>query len=279
MTLEGAVVESICGTAPIEGADRARRIRKAARPYRRRATLSKPLRGDPSTSAAFAQGDTNKRRGIERRPIAQPAKIPCVIPSERRASRGIPARRSYGAVSWDRSSLVARRFEIRACVAPRDSLFGGGPSLPPNYYVYEHRLRHNRHPLYDEIIGVSDDLVPTQGSEAWPDGNVQPSNTPPLQRPGYIIPAQFHGYNYCGSGNNGGSTTPGTTDACCEAHDKCYGDNLSGKDVVRHFHGSGASSKQRKCDQALCACVKALKPTSNPYDLLMRFGITATFCY
>ncbi len=47
-----------------------------------------------------------------------------------------------------------------------DSLFGGGPSLPPNYYVYEHRLRHNRHPLYDDVIGVSDDLVPTQGSEA-----------------------------------------------------------------------------------------------------------------
>jgi hypothetical protein len=54
-------------------------------------------------------------------------------------------------------------------------LFGGsgGSSLPPNYYVFQHRLNrphHGRHPLYTDIIGVSNSLVVDQAStpEALP---------------------------------------------------------------------------------------------------------------
>jgi hypothetical protein len=48
---------------------------------------------------------------------------------------------------------------------------GGGSDLPPNYYVFQHRLNrphHGRHPLYTDIIGVSNTLIVDQARFAPP---------------------------------------------------------------------------------------------------------------
>jgi hypothetical protein len=95
-----------------------------------------------------------------------------------------------------------------------------------------------------------------------------------------IVDVQFWDWNYCGPGNNGGPAWLGTTDYCCELHDLCYGSGgLSGKDVLEHFHGKGASALQRGRDALLCGCVNAFGNISGPYDLLMRQGIRSVFCY
>lgn len=40
---------------------------------------------------------------------------------------------------------------------------GGGQSLPPNFYLFQHRLTFHRHPLYGQIIGVQ--VLVSQGSD------------------------------------------------------------------------------------------------------------------
>jgi len=76
-------------------------------------------------------------------------------------------------------------------------LFGGGPSLPPNYFVFQARLeRAGRHPQYDQIMKIARQLILTQASPVWElfsgPGTIPP-NVPPLLRADYsgqIIPAQ-----------------------------------------------------------------------------------------
>ena len=44
------------------------------------------------------------------------------------------------------------------------SLSGGGPSLPPNYYLFQGRLEDKKHPVYTVIIG--EQVIVDQGSPA-----------------------------------------------------------------------------------------------------------------
>jgi|GEM_PF-5907152 len=66
--------------------------------------------------------------------------------------------------------------------APHRVVIGGsGGSAPPT----PRQLFHARHPLYPVILGVSDGLIPTEGSEGKPEfcGDPQPCpNTRPLQK-------------------------------------------------------------------------------------------------
>ncbi len=66
-------------------------------------------------------------------------------------------------------------------------LFGGSPSYPPNYFLFQHRLTFHRHPLYPSYDGIPLDIVASQGSEA-PEvqPSMPPSNQPPLQRPDFL---------------------------------------------------------------------------------------------
>ena len=66
-----------------------------------------------------------------------------------------------------------------------DDFFSGGGSPP-----IPRQLTHRRHPLYGQIIGVQDGLIPTGGSSAPAANGGAPSNTPPLQRPEYTRPQQ-----------------------------------------------------------------------------------------
>ncbi len=74
-----------------------------------------------------------------------------------------------------------------------DSIFGGGASYPPNYWVFQARLnRAGRHPLYAGIIGVDPTLIPGQAEAAHCIcGDPQPCRKPPLQEkaacPGDIL--------------------------------------------------------------------------------------------
>ncbi|HUY25903.1 MAG TPA: hypothetical protein VMV27_00670, partial [Candidatus Binataceae bacterium] len=68
-------------------------------------------------------------------------------------------------------------------------LFGGGPSLPPNYFVFQARLeRAGRHPQYDQIMKIARQLILTQASPVWElfsgPGTIPP-NVPPLLRADY----------------------------------------------------------------------------------------------
>jgi Phospholipase A2-like domain len=189
--------------------------------------------------------------------------------------------------------LGAVAFGIDFLVNFFEDLFSG-PNSPP----IPRKLMHKRHPLYGEILGIDGDLIPTEGSSPLGGGTASdslessvsvtasggPSNAHPLQRPEYssqIIPVQFPGYNYCGPGNNGGATTPNTTDNCCKQHDLCYSSNgLNWIDAILHLGGLGVGAAQAKCDRALCDCVGTLKsaPLSG-YDYRMRNAIQQTFCY
>jgi hypothetical protein len=42
---------------------------------------------------------------------------------------------------------------------------GGGPSLPPNYFLFQHRLTFKRHPVYKDIVGIPQQLIVSQGSD------------------------------------------------------------------------------------------------------------------
>jgi len=157
-----------------------------------------------------------------------------------------------------------------------EDLFSGAENPP-----IPRQLMHKRHPLY-KLIGIQ--VLVDEGSSAPVASTGAPSSSPPLQLPGYsgqVIPVQFPGYNYCGPGNNGGTTTPNTTDDCCKQHDVCYGEHgLTGLDVLRHLSGETPGPEQQRCDQQLCECVNGL--TSAPlgtYDEHMRTGITNLFCY
>ncbi len=163
-----------------------------------------------------------------------------------------------------------------------DWLFGGG-GPPPT----PRKLLHQRHPLYPVILGIPDGLDPTEGSaapttsvEAAPEAapNEPPPNEPPLQKPGYMT-VQFHDYNYCGPGNNGGSTTPGTLDDCCRQHDNCYDQGgLSSNNVLPGHPGAGAGTAQRKCDQAFCDCIRFNSPIGLA-DRFLRYFAEGQFCY
>jgi len=163
-----------------------------------------------------------------------------------------------------------------------EDIFGGGSSPP-----IPRQLMHRRHPLYGQIIGILESLIPTEASPVsavFAGLGAAPSNVPPLQRADYsgqIIQVQFWGYNYCGPGNNGGPTAPNTTDECCREHDSCYGSRgLSGWDVLRHLAGANPSPGQQRCDQQLCNCVGGLGSAPiGAYDEHMRIGIGNLFCY
>jgi hypothetical protein len=158
-------------------------------------------------------------------------------------------------------------------------LFGGGgaPQIP-------RQLRHGRHPLYPVMLGIQNGLIPTEASAAFDlksaafissGPGATPSNVAPLQKPGYMT-VQYPEYNYCGPGNNGGTTTPDTTDNCCKQHDDCYAlHGLTAENM--HRPGQGASAAQQACDQQLCTCVSGLPGASGPYDALMQFGIRKYF--
>jgi len=45
-------------------------------------------------------------------------------------------------------------------------LFGGSPSLPPNYYLFERRLEYHKHQIYSEKLGIL--VMVTQGSLVMP---------------------------------------------------------------------------------------------------------------
>ena len=95
-----------------------------------------------------------------------------------------------------------------------------------------------------------------------------------------LMVAQFSGYNYCGPGNNGGPTQPGTLDNSCKAHDQCYGQNgLSAGSVSIFPPGAGAGPAQRKCDKALCNCLENNALLSGPYDVMIMGGAAYLFCY
>jgi len=161
-----------------------------------------------------------------------------------------------------------------------EDIFGGGSSPP-----IPRQLMHRRHPLYGQIIGILESLMPTEASPVsaiFAGLGAAPSNVPPLQRADYsgqIIQVQFWGYNSCGPGNNGRSTTPGTVDDCCTVHDKCYGPGLSAGNVSIFPPGRGAGPAQQKCDQALCNCLENKALPSGPYDAAVMAGAVFLFCY
>ena len=65
----------------------------------------------------------------------------------------------------------------------------------------------------------------------------------------------------CGPG--GGGPSEADLDNCCLLHDRCYGEaDLSGADVLKHYHGRGASNEQKECDAPLCECAKEVDPNS-----------------
>jgi hypothetical protein len=154
-------------------------------------------------------------------------------------------------------------------------LFGGGgaPQIP-------RQLRHGRHPLYPDILGVLFGLIPTEASAmlVFSASGATPPNVPPLLKPGYMT-VQFHGYNYCGPGNNGGPTTPGTLDDCCRQHDNCYDQGqLSSNNVLPGHPGAGARSAQTKCDQVFCDCMRFSAPIGLS-DRFLRYFAEGQFCY
>jgi hypothetical protein len=154
-----------------------------------------------------------------------------------------------------------------------EEIFGGGGSSPE----IPRQLRHGRHPLYPDILGVLFGLIPTEASAmlVFSASGAPPPNVAPLQKPGYMT-VQYPEYNYCGPGNNGGTTTPDTTDNCCKQHDDCYAlHGLTAENM--HRPGQGASAAQQACDQQLCTCVSGLPGASGPYDALMQFGIRKYF--
>lgn len=68
---------------------------------------------------------------------------------------------------------------IGATVSFFEDLFGGG-SAPPT----PRQLLHAQHPLYPVILGVSDGVIPTEGSEGKPElcGDAQFCGVLPLQK-------------------------------------------------------------------------------------------------
>lgn len=63
-------------------------------------------------------------------------------------------------------------------------LFGNGPSLPPNYFVFQARLqRGKRHPLYTSFDGLPIDIVLNEAPAAPTLSAIQgPENDPPLAK-------------------------------------------------------------------------------------------------
>jgi Phospholipase A2-like domain len=137
-----------------------------------------------------------------------------------------------------------------------------------------HLDRAGVHNLYPEIIGVAvKQLIVDQG----PSANATPAPKRPL---GKESNDPIPGYNYCGPGNNGGSTSPATTDDCCKAHDSCYDQyGLSGNNVVPGHAGYAVGPAQRNCDQALCGCIRMGPVPAGAYDRFVRWLIQGQFCY
>ena len=130
--------------------------------------------------------------------------------------------------------------------------FSGTPWMNPKRY-------EPGHPIQWSLLGLDGEL--NSGQER-----------------GYLT-VQFHGYNYCGPGNNGGPTTLGTLDACCRQHDDCYDQNhLSKNNVLPGHPGAGAGSAQRRCDQALCDCMRSATPAGWA-DSFLRYFAGGQFCY
>ncbi len=62
---------------------------------------------------------------------------------------------------------------------------GGGSSLPPNYYVFQHRINRShggRHPLYTDIIGMPTDIVVDQHRPHCLCGDPHPCKKSPLHK-------------------------------------------------------------------------------------------------
>ncbi len=149
---------------------------------------------------------------------------------------------------------------------------GGGPRKPRTFPKLQKKHRFG---LNFAAIGIESDQVMagsfTEASDIYREQT--PAN-------GMIQTVQFRGYNYCGPGNNGGSVQPDTTDACCKAHDQCYG-SLSGYDVLVHPFGIDAGKTQRGCDSQLCGCIQGLgdRNLKGFGDNALRYGIFGLFCY
>ena len=156
-----------------------------------------------------------------------------------------------------------------------EDIFGGGGPSEPWWWTREDTHPGGSPSTWAPLYGMPAAYPPNQEPSA---PSPAPSNQPPLQQPQYqsgVIPVQFYPYNYCGPGNNGGPTTPGTVDACCKAHDACYGRaGLSANNMATP--GSSASAAQQACDNQLCKCVGKAR-VSGPIDFLMRFGIREYF--
>jgi hypothetical protein len=165
------------------------------------------------------------------------------------------------------------------------NLFNGGGGGSQSSFVRQ--LLYRRHPLYVKILGVPVEIIITVASAAPVMENGAPSNTPPLQRVSDIdipgVTAPYTGNNYCGPGNYSENDPTTETDACCQAHDNCYGNaGLQAFDALIHPFGLNESSAQASCDQALCNCVKRRakdpKPIS-PSELQMMRNIWGYFCH
>jgi len=55
---------------------------------------------------------------------------------------------------------------------------------------------------------------------------------------------------------------------------------MSGADVVKHFHGNGASDQQKACDGALCGCTSGIDTSILSFtEQADRISIMKIFCY
>jgi hypothetical protein len=69
---------------------------------------------------------------------------------------------------------------------------GSGSDLPPNYYVFQHRLNRphgGRHPLYTAFIGMAPGIVVGMGGVRLVSAGGAPSPNPPLVKTEYRQPA------------------------------------------------------------------------------------------
>ncbi len=169
-------------------------------------------------------------------------------------------------------------FAIGGLISLFQDILGGGPSLPA-WQVRELEYVGGSVEAWRLVEGMLQGRVPmqepsagVQETPALQESNPVSDSSPPA--PG-IVPVQFPGYNYCGPGNNGVATQPGTVDDCCRQHDNCYGKaGLSFRNMGTP--GAGATPAQQACDRQLCQCVGAAGVT-RPSDSLMKWGIQIYF--
>ncbi|HZQ94305.1 MAG TPA: hypothetical protein VFA67_04800, partial [Candidatus Sulfotelmatobacter sp.] len=143
-------------------------------------------------------------------------------------------------------------------------LFGGGPDIPRELRLPAHSL------LGMETVAGEVDVVDqkTAGGDSPLAGGIIG-----------VVDITLPGTNYCGPGNNGGTTKPNTLDRCCQEHDIKYGAaGLDGYNVFDRFGmscGFLPTEKQLEADRKLCKCAKGLPPSEGYIERLIVMGI---FC-